>query len=271
MTSRNFTRKPGALVVVDRGITDLGEVVEVIVSGDDNYLSHGGGVSEAIWKRYGESLSAWTRQPRRRPQLADVLVAPVSEADGARVILHAITIDFDKNRALSASEVATLYRRCIHVAERAASKAGETWSLAVPLLGAGAAGLTAKESLQGLSEAVRQWRRRKSAVNRILVSAPGPSYALANEELATSESAEVSGRRGAALAQVLDQLVGGVSRDDKIRVSLVALERMLQVVVANGVAALPDPIDRAGKGGSDSALDWSEGRPKCYRARCLVA
>src|SRR4051794_6706124 len=94
-------------------LTSLHVDVGALVSSDDNYLSHSGGVSAALW-----SAGRLADLPRPEPgdvRLGDVAVGQAGDLS-AEFILHAITVDLDEGRSAKLSEVARLYGLVIDTA-----------------------------------------------------------------------------------------------------------------------------------------------------------
>lgn len=118
---------------------------EAIVSSDDSALSHGGGVSAAIWSAAGSRLGP----PAWRLSVGDVHVTDAG-ALPARHVLHAVTLDLDRRRTLDATAARALYARVLETA-----MAQELSTLATPLLGTGAARASIDDSVGALFEALR--------------------------------------------------------------------------------------------------------------------
>lgn len=133
------------LRVLDGNLFDHLDGADGIVSSDDNYLTHGGGISREIWRR----LALQPPEPRPRLELGDVFAQPAPTPGSLRWVFHAITIDFDRAERVSRWAVADLYAR---VLARAAENGCRV--LAMPLLAAGAAGLSAGDSLDALLDAL---------------------------------------------------------------------------------------------------------------------
>lgn len=135
------------LEITGRRLEALRDRVGAVVSSDDNYLTHGGGVSQAIWTAAGPALARFVAENAPRLALGDVFPTPAGKLK-ADEILHAVTIDFDANRKIDQG-ITTLYARVLTVArERGHDK------LALPLLGTGAAELPAEASLRALRAAL---------------------------------------------------------------------------------------------------------------------
>ena len=120
---------------------------DVLVSSDDNYLSHGGGVSAALWRAAGEALEQHVKAHRPTLRLGDLFQTPGFKLP-AKHLLHAVTIDFDENQRLGPAGAVELYRR---VLEHAARLGG---SVALPLLGSGAGRVGTDGSCRALCKAL---------------------------------------------------------------------------------------------------------------------
>lgn len=176
---------------------------DVLVSSDDNYLSHGGGVSRALWRAAGPELKVFVEAQRPVLGLGDVFQTPAFRLK-ARHLLHAVTIDFDENRRLGAPDAVELYRR---VLERAATLGS---SVALPLLGSGAGRLGLVGSCRALCKAVRAARLPAPADFSITLSvleANASEIALLLEQEAdTGGRSHLSEARIHAVLEVLEAL-----------------------------------------------------------------
>lgn len=132
-------------------ILDLEPTPDAIVSSDDNHLSHGGGVSYAIWNRAGDDLAADVSRAEPRLSLGDVFVTS-GYGTGSRHIFHAISIDFDLYRRLEPADVRPLLVRLL---ARAIDL--NVTSLALPMLGCGRGRLTAAAFLQEAEILAAEW------------------------------------------------------------------------------------------------------------------
>lgn len=135
--------------LVEGSLAALGKRVGALVSSDDNYLSHGGGVSGALWEAAGPRLVEEIVAPPRL-QLGDVFVSEAYELD-ADWLLHAITIDFDANRRLGPREARNLFGAALDQASALGCE-----SVALPLLGSGAGRLTPEASATAALEALSE-------------------------------------------------------------------------------------------------------------------
>jgi len=151
---------PCRLEVVESDITRLRDI-EVLVSSDDNYLSHGGGVSRAIWQAAGEDLAP----SRPRLSLGSVHASGAGKL-GARYILHAITVDFDLNRAVTARELRTLVGHLLLRADDLHAA-----SVALPVLASGAGQLPVRAAAVAIATAVEEHAVLLRHLRRIVVCA----------------------------------------------------------------------------------------------------
>jgi O-acetyl-ADP-ribose deacetylase (regulator of RNase III) len=153
--------------------------VDAIVSPDDNYLSHSGGASEALWRAAGPLAI-------RRPTLSlgDVFVTGAGKLP-ARLLLHAITIDFDANRFITPPQLTRLYQTVFQIAEAQSCR-----TVAIPLLASGAAGIPAHTSATALSEALLALRTG-TTLSEVVLAVMASEYdgTLTARWLATSRGA----------------------------------------------------------------------------------
>ena len=108
---------------------------DALVSSDDVYLTMSGGVSRDISEAAGESL----RQDARKQQFPLAIGSVVVTSAGrlpARYVLHATTLDF-QTRPPAEALIARLMQRILEI-----GKALGVQHIALPLLGAGTAGLS---------------------------------------------------------------------------------------------------------------------------------
>lgn len=160
------------LLVTPEPIEQLSSPVEGLVSSDDNWLSHGGGVSAALWAAAGPQLERAAGRARPRLRAGDVHVTAAGRLR-ARRLLHAITIDLDEGVAVTADQTPAFLRRVLVTAESAGLS-----SVALPLVGTGAAGLAVVEFAAALARALEAWLSSLSVLRHITVSAPGAQAAV---------------------------------------------------------------------------------------------
>src|SRR5436190_873738 len=144
--------------VVVASIAQLDERMDALVSSDDSSLSHGGGVSAAIWSAAGPELSRFVARAKPPLRLGDVFVSPAGKLN-ARVLLHAITADLDENRIIPAGQLGSLYLRTLATAEEC-----QCQSIALPLLGTGALGLDLGSTMRAVEDALNAWLASPSAL-----------------------------------------------------------------------------------------------------------
>jgi len=174
-----------------RGVELLGgdicqtfQTAEAIVVSDDNYLSHRGGVSRAVWRGIGAPLVEWKSRhdadSKTRPRVGEVLISRLDAPHGAVLfVLHAITLDFDEDSAVSPSSIGELYRNVFRALEACAADAGPL-RVALPLLGTGAAGCSVEASFASLVETARTWARLPSRVTHVTVTDPNLRQVIAD-------------------------------------------------------------------------------------------
>lgn len=141
--------------------------VDVIVSSDNNYLLHGGGVSESIWEAAGKDLDAFVAENRPTLSLGDVWPSNSGALNQKNVkyIYHAVTVDYDSNTLLTPPVAKQLYSRIFELAAIA-----EVGSLALPLLGSGGAGLQKKVSANLLAEVLVEISSLQTSTDKVYVS-----------------------------------------------------------------------------------------------------
>lgn len=195
-----FSLPGGQLELVAGSLASPPRRVDALVSADDNHLSHGGGVSEALWRAAGPALEAEVLRNRPRLALGDVFVSPPG-ALPCRVLLHAITIDFDANRIMTARELPALYRDVIRTAQGQGCA-----SVGLPLLASGAAGITVPESAQALADALSS-ATTDGPVPSLLISVLSEKFGEVDRALSTS-LAEAFGGVRERIASALKSLPG---------------------------------------------------------------
>ena len=136
------------VMVGDIAVTPrLARASTVIVSADDNRLSHGGGVSKRLWDVGGEDVARVAFEGSL--SVGDVLAGPAGELP-ADVLLHAVTMDLDQRVAVGATELEHLYGR---VLDCCLELDGDV-VVSLPLLGTGVVGLSPRMSAAALGRAM---------------------------------------------------------------------------------------------------------------------
>jgi O-acetyl-ADP-ribose deacetylase (regulator of RNase III) len=158
---------------ISASITRLPEKYSALVSSDDNYLTHAGGVSRELWSAAGSTLNEEVNRERPTLRLGDVHPTKAGKLS-ADWLLHAVTIDLDSNRRISTENPTALIRSVLIKAE----SLGCT-SIAIPLLGTGAALLLKDAAVEAFASALKVWAAGPSALARIaLVTLPAESALL---------------------------------------------------------------------------------------------
>ena len=171
MDSRRTLVGATAVDVVEGSIVALPERFDLLVSSDDNYLSHGGGVSEAIWAAAGPALADYVAANRVPLRLGSVFWTPAGRLDAGGV-LHAVTIDFDANRTLAGGGARALYAAVFDEALQMGAR-----SVALPLLGANSARLSASDSVAAFLQAVEARVDEWPTLARVALALDGRDFA----------------------------------------------------------------------------------------------
>lgn len=138
------------LTVCRGSIMGLPEPVDALVSSDDNHLTHGGGVSQSIWRAAGPELHAFVAMNRVPLDLGELFITPAGKLR-AKNIVHAITIDLDANRGAGLRDVQDLYANILTTAQQ-----WEWESIALPLLATDAKRLSALEVVRSFCIALKE-------------------------------------------------------------------------------------------------------------------
>ena len=149
-------------------VLDAASNADAIVSSDDNYLSHGGGVSKQIWGAFN------VPRPPVRPTLSLCNAWPQEvEAVRLRHVIHAVTIDFDRNTRVERWSALALYRNVLE-------SAGDVGCsrLAMPLLGVGAAGMAVEDSTLGLIGAMDVLASNSSPLREVVLAVLPPQASV---------------------------------------------------------------------------------------------
>jgi O-acetyl-ADP-ribose deacetylase (regulator of RNase III) len=172
---RTKTFKIGSrrITVTSKSLARLGKRVDVIVSSDDNHLSHGGGVSTALWEAAGRDLALALVNGTPPLHLGDIYRTLAFRLN-AQYLLHAVTIDLDSGQSVSPGDLGSLFRRLLIESESYGTSVG------LPLVGAGASGLDASQVLRGMTDALTAWLDWPCRLTDVIVSAP-EHFALALE------------------------------------------------------------------------------------------
>ena len=125
---------------------------DVVVSSDDNYLSHSGGASRAIWTKAGVELQEQHGFLASQGLKVGDTLETKAYAFPAKGIYHVVTLDLDTYEAISAEGLRELYTEIMDRAEQ-----NGHLRILFPLLATGAAGHDQQTSCNSLIEAIK-WR-----------------------------------------------------------------------------------------------------------------
>ena len=78
----------------------MDEHFDVLVSPDDNYLTHSGGAAAALWKNAELILGESQREEASQLGLSDVFVSRSGELNSL-CLFHGITVDLKTNETIS--------------------------------------------------------------------------------------------------------------------------------------------------------------------------
>ena len=221
--------------VLSGSILDLDPNSDAIVSSDDNQLSHGGGVSRAIWNRAGNDLAAEVNRVQPRLSLGDVF-ATGGYGTGSRHIFHAISIDFDLYQRLEPADVWPLL---VKLLARAIDL--NVASLALPMIGCGAGRLTAAAFLQEAEILAAEWMCIPCPAKAITIIDPrvaAGSERRTSKPHALADNLRPTSQGGSSLAKYLASLAQATAA--VFLQGFAALEAELEP----GVKTLPDKAAR---------------------------
>lgn len=172
------------MVLVTGAMERLNDRFGALVSPDDNYLSHGGGVSSRIWA-VGKLEGCFSGIERPHLRLGDVFPSSAGNLNADHV-LHAITIDLDTGQRIASANPSALIRAVFATAEGLGCD-----SVALPLLGTGAARLDPDAFVQAFTAAVRAWAQGPSSLDTVaLVILPSQAKSIRIQLEQASKSIE---------------------------------------------------------------------------------
>ena len=161
------------VIVFAGSITELGEQTDALVSSDDNYLTHGGGVSRALWLAAGPTVEKEAAAYIGRLSLGHVATTTAGRLN-ARHLLHAVTIDFDENRRIGPAEARALFGSVLNAAVDL-----KCTSLATPLLGTGAGRLDTEGFMNAAIEALEEFLDDPGTLRKVIFVVYGGDLAVA--------------------------------------------------------------------------------------------
>jgi O-acetyl-ADP-ribose deacetylase (regulator of RNase III) len=136
--------------------------VDAVVSSDDNYLSMGGGVSEAIRKAGGRLIRKETRK-----YIPAELGAAITTSAGrlyAKYVIHAVVIDFDQNIWPDADIVQMATESCLNEADGLGCR-----TIAMPALGTGAGRLDVEEVVYAMIDEIFSQLENKQNLQKVFI------------------------------------------------------------------------------------------------------
>jgi O-acetyl-ADP-ribose deacetylase (regulator of RNase III) len=152
--------------LLEGSLPDLTRPVDAVVSSDDNYLSHGSGVSAALWRGAGREFAAMQSRLSHQLLLGAVHVTTAGLLP-ARFIFHAVTIDLNLDRTIIPAHLQIVYRKVVRTARE-----HDCASVALPLLAAGAAQISPTLSAAALAHVVRTAPRQGNLRHLLLYVLP---------------------------------------------------------------------------------------------------
>ena len=147
------------------------------MSSDDNYLSAGGGVSRALFRvAADESVRAemyqqvWGGAPNSRERsllgAGDAVVTSAGQLH-AKYLIHAISLDFDRNQLATREIVQRATTRCLEIATELKLE-----SVSFPAIGSGAGTLSLAEAASGMCDSIGGFlSRNESSLRKVLLVA----------------------------------------------------------------------------------------------------
>ena len=170
MASRqsNFLLDGRVVSVTEVSITAL-EEFDVLVTADDNYLSHASGVSSALWEAAGPELTRAVADASPVLRLGDVYQSSPG-ALRACSLLHAITVDLDASRFLRSGEFQQVVARVLDQASDLGT------SVALGFLGGVTGGLSDQVVCTVVAAAVHEHLLARTQLDRITIVARDRSF-----------------------------------------------------------------------------------------------
>lgn len=196
---------PWRVSVVVGDLAHQTEHFDALVSSDDNYLSHGGGVSAALWAAAGPALEQETATLRQL-RIGDLHETSAGRLN-AGVLLHAVTIDLDTMASARLDQLVLLYGRILDLGLERGWK-----RIALPVLGTGVAGVEAETALTALADAIdaRKWELSPPSLTVVAfheVHADAAVRTLANRPAGSQSLDEVlDAARNVLTSELLERL-----------------------------------------------------------------
>ncbi|MFX0199352.1 MAG: macro domain-containing protein [Candidatus Hodarchaeota archaeon] len=147
--------------VVHGDITKIS--ADALVSSDDNYLTMGGGVSEALSRAAGEGIRKEAK--KHTPlKLGDVAVTSAGRLS-AKYIFHAVTIDLDNLEGPSEEYIYRATSKCMQLADALGVRV-----IAFPALGTGTGLFPAKMAADVMTRAIAGYLAGETQIELVIVT-----------------------------------------------------------------------------------------------------
>ncbi|MBQ7694183.1 MAG: TIR domain-containing protein [Lentisphaeria bacterium] len=159
-SSGNVFRVKNSIVKIMTG-NILESKCEVIVSSDDNMLSHGGGVSQAIFDRGGDAISD-DAEKNIPAELGDIVVTTAGELP-QKYVFHAVTLALRKSIPALQNDWVDIQEYIIRNAVRKSFSLLHMLnitSIAFPMIGTGVAGIPFEKALECMLSAFAEEIRK---------------------------------------------------------------------------------------------------------------
>ncbi|NTV99771.1 MAG: hypothetical protein HGA19_00530, partial [Oscillochloris sp.] len=151
------------LCLIPSDITTI--VADVIVSSDDNLLTMGGGVSEAILSAGG--INIWEESRQYVPAALGSVAVTSAGSLSAKYIFHAIVIDYDEWKWPDIEIIQQVTMHCLDEAEARSCR-----SIVMPAFGTGAGSLASETAAQAVVNTVFQELPKKTSLTTVILSLP---------------------------------------------------------------------------------------------------
>lgn len=164
---------------------------DALVSSDDNYLSMGGGVSEALLQKGGETIRIEAR--KHAPlKIGDVAVTAAGKLS-AKYIFHVVTIDYTNMIFASADTIEAATFKCMQLADSLGLKL-----MAFPALGTGVARFPFEIAAEVITRTIANYLAGDTRIELVTLT-------LFRREMVTESDLNQFYERAVALASISTQ------------------------------------------------------------------
>jgi O-acetyl-ADP-ribose deacetylase (regulator of RNase III) len=139
------------------------QIVDALVSSDDNFLSMGGGVSMAILKAGGEIIREEARK-HVPMDIGDVAVTSAGKLH-AKYIFHAVTIDYTNLIFPSEKSIQAATLRCMQLAD-----ALRVLTITFPALGTGVGGFPFQPAAEVMTRTIADYLIGKTSIELVILT-----------------------------------------------------------------------------------------------------